>query len=332
MKALRFDGALSLTADAPMPRRAGEDLVQVLCAGICGTDLQIVRGYAGFRGTLGHEFVGRVVESEDHTSIGTRVVGEINVGCNVCPLCLAGDSRHCSDRTVLGIKGRDGAFAEYLSLPNRNLIAIPDSLTDEEAVFVEPLAAACHIREQVDINSATNVAVIGDGRLAQLVIRVLHNAGCNLAMIGKHPAKLKLGMLPGVRTHLLDSASAPSGRLAAGVLASLGGEELDLVIEASGSASGLELALALVRPRGTIVLKSTHHDSAPMDMWQVVVNEISIIGSRCGRFRPAIDLLASGALDLTPLITARMPLDEGIGAFRAAADPASLKVILNIAS
>ncbi|HWX40612.1 MAG TPA: alcohol dehydrogenase catalytic domain-containing protein [Blastocatellia bacterium] len=327
MKAIRLDdGALSLRSDLSVPRREGEALVQVLCAGICSTDLEIVKGYAGFSGTLGHEFVGRVVESSGSIPIGSRVVGEINVGCNACPECLESDSRHCPERTVLGIKGRDGAFAEYLTLPGRNLVVIPDSLTDEEAVFVEPLAAACHVLEQVEAAAGSTVAVIGDGKLAQLIVRVLAHAGCATAMIGKHRQKLDLCKIAGVRTMLLESATG-----AGDLLAALGGEKLNIVVEASGSASGMQLALALIKPRGSIVLKSTYHGATRLDAWKIVVDEISIVGSRCGRFQPAIDLLASGAVDVRPLVTARFPLDNGIAAFRAAANPANLKVTLDIA-
>jgi threonine dehydrogenase-like Zn-dependent dehydrogenase len=318
MKALRFDGKLQFVRDADLPRREGEALVQVICAGICNTDLEIVKGYAGFRGTLGHEFVGRVVESPKGLLVGRRVVGEINAGCGVCPRCVDGDPRHCALRTVLGIKGRDGAFAEFLSLPPRNLLEVPDSVSDEAAVFVEPLAAAFNIIEQVGIASSSDVVVVGDGKLAQLIVLVLARAGCAITVIGKHEDKLELARVCGAhRVCLEDSDLTPQwhGRF-------------DIAIEASGSSSGLANALKLVKPRGTVVLKSTHRGLTPLDTSQVVVNELNIIGSRCGRFAPALDLVASGEVDLIPLISRRLPLEDGVFAFEQAKLPNVMKVIL----
>ena len=320
MKALTLSGNLKLVRDAPVPRRVGEALVQVLCAGICNTDLEIVKGYAGFQGTLGHEFVGRVVESPDPSLIGRRVVGEINAGCGHCELCLQDDPRHCADRTVLGIKGREGAFAEYLSLPARNLIGLPDSISDESAVFIEPIAAACNILEQVKITSSSEVAVIGDGKLAQLVVVVLAQTGCLLTVIGRHSKKLELAKGFGAHRVLFDKPSLPMGPSA----------RFDVVIEASGSASGLATALAMVKPRGKVVLKSTHHRTTPLDMSQIVVNELTIVGSRCGRFRSALDLLVSAPIDLSALISRRLPLEEGLRAFEEAAAPETMKIILKI--
>jgi threonine dehydrogenase-like Zn-dependent dehydrogenase len=321
VKALRFDGKLKLVRDAPVPLREGEALVQVICAGICNTDLEIAKGYAAFHGTLGHEFVGRVVESPDRSFVGRRVVGEINAGCGECELCLEGDPRHCAGRTVLGIKGRDGAFAEFLSLPLRNLIELPESVTDEAAVFVEPLAAAFNILEQVTINANHDVAVVGDGKLAQLAVMVLAESGCELTVIGKHKKKLELARSFCAHCSLMD-AGAPcqenKGRF-------------DVVIDASGSPSGLTTALEIVKPRGTVVLKSTHHGTTSLDTAQIVVNEVKIVGSRCGRFGPAIDLLASGRVELNSLVSLRLPLEEGLLAFEEAAVTANMKVILQIA-
>jgi 2-desacetyl-2-hydroxyethyl bacteriochlorophyllide A dehydrogenase len=323
MKALRFDGNLKLAPDVPLPGREGEALVQVLCAGICNTDLEIVRGYAGFRGTPGHEFVGRVVESPVAGLAGRRVVGEINVGCGLCAQCRGGDSRHCPGRTVLGIKGRDGAFAEFLTLPAGNLIEVPDDMADETAVFVEPVAAACQVLDQVTVESSSAVAVIGDGKLAQLVARVLARTGCDLTIIGKHEKKLDLARVTAARCILIkDIACEPFAA----------GEKYDVVVEASGSPSGLRLALRIVRPRGAIVLKSTHHSPTELDLAQAVVAEVTMIGSRCGRFRPAVDLLASGAINVTPLISDRLPLRDGLLAFDRAAEPGSMKVLLQVAS
>lgn len=329
MKALRFDGELRVIRDAPEPRRTGEALVQVISAGICNTDLEIVNGYACFRGTLGHEFVGRVVESFDSALVGRRVVGEINAGCGECSRCQAGDARHCPDRTVLGIKGRDGGFAEYLSLPARNLIEIPPTLSDEAAVFVEPMAAALQVLEQVDVSSSTNVAVIGDGKLAQLVVRAVAHAGCRPLIVGKHKSKLDLATRAGARSFLIEGEqNTPAGQ---SILFSERSARFDVVIETSGSATGLPLALSIVRPRGTVVLKSTHHGLTNMQMSAIVVNEITIVGSRCGRFRPAIDLLAKGKVNVDELITARLPLEDGVIAFEKAAEPSAMKIILNVA-
>jgi alcohol dehydrogenase len=322
MKALRFDGTLQLVRDAPLPRRAGEALIQVLRAGICNTDLEITKGYAAFHGVLGHEFVGRVIESPDGTLAGRRVVGEINVGCNECALCLAGDSRHCATRTVLGIKRRDGALAEFLSLPTQNLRAVPESVSDDMAVFVEPLAAALHILDQISIGPSSRVAIIGDGKLAQLIMRVVATTGCEITVVGKHEEKLESARSLGARLLMLKDVSVE------GLVVP---DQPDVVIEASGAASGLPLALKLVRPRGTIVLKSTHHGETPVEMFPAVVNEVTIIGSRCGRFAPALELLSSGAVDVLPLISAQFPLDEGLAAFERAADSSTLKVLLNIA-
>ena len=329
MKALMFDGNLRFVKDAPAPGREGEALVKVICAGICNTDLEIAKGYASFHGILGHEFVGRVVESPDPSLVGQRVVGEINAGCGACSLCLAGDARHCARRTVLGIKARDGAFAEYLSLPSRNLITVPDSLPDEAAVFAEPLAAAMNILEQTGMDSSTRVAVIGDGKLAQLIILVVARMGCALTVIGKHDEKLELARRAGARCiSITDTSSqtAIDGWLETSRLKN----EFDVVIEASGSESGLPMAINLARPRGVVVLKSTHHKATSFDMSPIVVNEITIQGSRCGRLHPAIDLLASGAIDTTRLISHEFPFGESIYAFEKAAEPTSMKVILRV--
>lgn len=329
MKALVFDGNLRYVEDAPRPKREGEALIHVIRAGICNTDLEIARGYAGFHGILGHEFVGRVIESPEPWQVGQRVVGEINAGCGACSLCLSGDSRHCATRTVLGIKERDGAFADMLSLPSRNLIEVPDSVTDEAAVFAEPLAAAMNIIEQVDIQLSTKVAVIGDGKLAQLIILVLAQKGCALTVIGKHEEKLELAGRSGARCFRIKNASdleAIDGWLEASKLKN----EFDLVIEASGSESGLPMAINLTRPCGVVILKSTHHKFTSLDTSPVVVNEITIKGSRCGRLRPAIDLLATGAIDTDRLISHEFPLEESLKAFEKAAEPTSMKVFLRV--
>lgn len=321
MKALRLDPKLKLVMDAAVPRRHDEALVQVIAAGICNTDLEIAKGYAAFRGTLGHEFVGRVVESPDLALVGKRVVGEINAGCEQCALCESGDSRHCAKRTVLGIKNRDGAFAEFLSLPVRNLITVPDEISDDAALFAEPLAAACNILEQVSIDAASNVAVVGDGKLAQLITLVISSTGCHLTIIGKHDRKLRLasqffGATSTLRTSDLHGSSYET--------------RFDAVIEATGSPSGLEASLKLVKPRGTLVLKSTHHGSNLLDTSLIVVNEVRVIGSRCGRMRDAIDFLARHQVDLSELVSERLPLEQGLRAFDVAAASNSMKVILQM--
>ena len=305
--------------DATVPRHESEALVQVICAGICNTDLEIVKGYARFRGILGHEFVGRVVESPDGSLVGRRVAGEINAGCGSCDLCHKGDPRHCAQRTVLGIHGRDGAFADFLSLPARNLITLPDSINDDQAVFVEPLAAAFNVLEEITDIQESEVAVIGDGKLAQLIVVVLAQFGCAVTVIGKHQSKLELSRSLGAR-NVADASTAATdfkGRF-------------DVAIEASGSPSGIAIALSVVRPRGTVVLKSTHHSETPLELSQVVVNELRMVGSRCGRFQPAIELLASGRVDLTQLISDHLPLEDGLFAFKLASDPDKMKVILQI--
>ncbi|HJQ24865.1 MAG TPA: alcohol dehydrogenase catalytic domain-containing protein [Blastocatellia bacterium] len=328
MRALRFDGSLHFVSDAPLPVRPDETLVHVLRAGICNTDLEIVKGYAGFRGTLGHEFVGRVVESPDEGLIGQRVVGEINAGCGVCALCRAGDPRHCPARTVLGIKGRDGAFADYLSLPARNVIAVPDSIADEEAVFAEPLAAAAGILEQVNVAESTRVAVIGEGKLAQLICRVLAQTGCALTVIGKHQEKLALlEDLSARRLLLTHTGNEPDG-LQSWVAESGLSQNFDVVVEASGAASGLPMAIALARPRGTIVMKSTHHGRTAFDLSMAVVNELRLVGSRCGRLAPALDLLARRAVNVRRLISNEYAIEDGLAAFAQAAAPQTMKVLL----
>ncbi|MFN7928890.1 MAG: alcohol dehydrogenase catalytic domain-containing protein [Blastocatellia bacterium] len=316
MKALRFTNQQLTLTDVPLPERAGEALVRVTMAGICNTDLEIVRGYANFQGTLGHEFVGVVEVSPDAAQIGARVVGEINAGCGQCALCLAGDARHCAERTVLGIVGRDGAFAEYLRLPAVNLLRVPDEVSDEQAVFAEPLAAACEILEQVTITPAQRVAVIGDGKLGQLIARVLTTTGCTLWLIGKHVEKLQLAAEAGIATLALPQLTSTLHR------------SFDFVVEASGAATGLQLALELVRPRGTIILKSTFHGAVQLDTARIVVDEISVIGSRCGRFAPALALLASGQVNVAPLISATFPLTAGVAAMQQAVQAGQLKVLL----
>lgn len=305
-------------SDVGIPAFDGEALVRVIKSGICNTDIEIVRGYAGFRGTIGHEFVG-VVESS-HTNpeiVGKRVVGEINVGCGKCELCISGDSRHCAERTVLGIHGRDGAHAEFLTLPAKNLLEVPASVSDDQAVFAEPLAAAFGITERVDIQKETNVAVIGDGKLGILCARSLALKIDNATLIGKHRDKLALSGNRGINCILLGNTEGFT-------------KSFDVVVEASGSESGFATALDLVRPRGTILLKSTFHGLPKWDAARVVVDEITVVGSRCGRFGPALELLEARSITVDDLISEQLPLASGIEAIRRAGTKGVLKVLLSM--
>jgi 2-desacetyl-2-hydroxyethyl bacteriochlorophyllide A dehydrogenase len=313
MRALRTAKDRIAVEDVPRPEPHGEALVRVTLSGICNTDLELARGYAGFSGTLGHEFVGVVEEPTDGFARGERVVGEINAGCGTCELCARGDPRHCPTRTVLGIVGRDGAHADILRLPARNLVRVPPSITDTQAVFVEPLAAACSVLERCPMKSGTRVAVVGDGKLGLLCAMVLRAKGLGPVLIGKHDEKLKLAR--GVETCLLEQRPPP--------------RSFDAVVEASGAPAGLDLAVDLLVPQGTLVLKSTFHGLASLDTSRVVVDELSIVGSRCGRFVEALELLEAGAASVDALVSEVLPLDRGVEAMRRAAEPGVLKVVLS---
>jgi len=316
MRALRVANRTVSVDELERPAAAGEAVVRVSLSGVCNTDLELARGYMGFAGTLGHEFVGVVEEGGGEAlPAGTRVVGEINAGCGRCARCAAGDPRHCSTRTVLGIVGRDGAHADYLRLPAVNLIAVPEVVTDVEAVFVEPLAAACGVLERCPIEVGQRVAVIGDGKLGLLCAMVLAAAGHAPLAIGKHASKLAHARDRGIETATVDEARAL-------------GRVFDVVVEASGGASGFELALGLLVPQGRLVLKSTFHGATPIDAAKVVVEEIEVIGSRCGRFAPALDLLARRAVDVTRLVSDTLPIADGARALAVAARPGVLKVLL----
>ncbi len=317
MRAIRFDGEQARLEGVDFEPRPGEAVVKVRSVGVCNTDLEILRGYAGFRGTLGHEFVGEVVEARDESLVGKRVVGEINCGCGVCELCVSGDPRHCPDRTVLGIVGRDGAMADFMSLPEGNLLVVPDRVPDRHAVFVEPLAAACEILDQVAIGPGSRVAVVGDGKLGLLIAQVVATTGADMTVVGKHAGKLEILAARGIRTALVDVFDAAV--------------RFDVVVEASGSARGFAFAQRIVRPRGTIVLKSTIHGDVPFDATSLIVNEVTLVGSRCGRFGPALDLIASGRVDVEPLVSRVLPLSAGASAFDVATEPGVLKVILETA-
>ena len=315
MIALWFDGKLALR-EVPEPRpRAGEALIQVMLAGVCDTDRQILKGYSNFQGIPGHEFVGRVVECDRPEWLGKRVVGEINVACGACDWCRRELGRHCPHRTVVGIVNRPGAFAEFLALPIGNLHEVPESMPDRAAVFVEPLAAAAEILEQMRLEPGVSVAVLGDGKLGLLVAQVLRHAGAQVTVIGKHGWKLELARGWGIK-----AVEAKAAELAPA--------SFTMVVEATGSPAGLEEALRLVQPRGTVVMKSTFQEMAHFDTAQLVVNEITLRGSRCGNFAVALRLLQSGHLDVLPLISQTFPLEAGLEAFAYIKTNPCLKVLL----
>ncbi|MCB1023778.1 MAG: alcohol dehydrogenase catalytic domain-containing protein [Acidobacteria bacterium] len=320
MRALRLENKKLRLSEIPVPSREGEALIRVLRSGVCNTDIEIVKGYAGFEGTIGHEFVGVVEESDAAPDmIGKRVVGEINVGCGVCERCKKHDARHCEKRTVLGIVGRDGCHADLLTLPVRNLLEVPDTIPDEEAIFAEPLAAAYGITEQLEILPETKIAVIGDGKLGILCAWSLGTKSKELFLVGKHQSKLSIAEKGNVEGVLLEN-SAKLGR------------DFDVVVEASGSESGFETALNLLKPRGKLVLKSTFHGKPTWEAWRIVVDEITIIGSRCGLFSPALDLLRQKKFDVKELISAEYPISKGVEAIGEASKKGVMKVMLSMES
>ncbi len=297
MLAVHIEGARVQLRRRPKPRRRpGHALIRLLCGGICNTDLELVRGYYAFRGTPGHEFVGEVVEADDQALIGRRVVGEINLACGRCQWCRRGLGRHCPRRAVLGIVKHPGCFSEFFTLPERNLHVVPDEVPTEAAVFTEPLAAACEILEQVEIPAGGEVAVRGPGKLGRLVAQVLEAHGCRLRLFGRH-----------------DGVPRAAFRW---------------VVDATGSAEGLRQSIAMTEPRGTVIVKSTVHGLVRLDAAPVVVNEITLVGSRCGPFPPALELLRRGRVRVADLISARYPLTEAPRAFRHAAQKGALKVLL----
>lgn len=316
MLALCLDQTPRLIEDYPIPeRRAGEALVKVSLAGVCDTDIQLSRGYMSYRGVLGHEFVGRVVSANDSRLSGRRVVGDINAGCGRCPDCLKRDGHHCQERSVLGIVARDGAFAEYLSLPERCLVPVPDEVSDERAVFAEPLAAALHVQDELSERPRKSVAVFGDGKLGLLIALSLAAAKVPVTLLGHHEAKLEVARAAGVRTRCV-AAGQPLG------------ERYEFVVEATGSAGGLSSALAAVEPRGTIVLKTTIASPVALDLSAIVINEVRLVGSRCGDMQRAVNTLRDYSVDPTPLIAARFPLREAASALAQAAQPGVLKVLI----
>lgn len=316
MLALVFDGRVVLRTDYPRPS-AGRDevLVAVRKAGICSTDLEVAKGYMDFRGVMGHEFVGTVVAGSRQWK-GKRVVAEINCVCRRCDMCRSGLANHCRRRTVLGIDSRDGCFAEYVAVPTRNLHEVPARLADAEAVFIEPLAAAFQIVWQLKMTRNDDVVVLGDGRLAQLVARVLQRRLKRALMVGKHPGKLEAAEKQGIQTASV-SDFVPTAAA-------------DVVVDATGSASGFELAMRTVRPRGTIVLKSTSAAREGLNLAPLVINEITVVGSRCGPFADAIKALAAGEVDVSALISAEFPLDRAVAALETARADDNIKVLLDV--
>jgi threonine dehydrogenase-like Zn-dependent dehydrogenase len=317
MKALTIDRSSGISLrDVPKPVYAGECLVRVGMAGICGTDLQILEGYAEFEGIPGHEFVGVVEDAPpEHAGwIGKRVAGEINIGCGGCGWCARGIKEHCAARTVVGIRGRGGAFAEYVALPAGNLHEIPASMSDRTAVFIEPVAAACRIFEQVPLSRAARVAVVGDGRMGLIVAQVVRTVAAGVTVFGKHESKLAIARGLGFETSVANAADRDA--------------TFDVAVDVTGRPAGMVRAIGLVKPLGTVVLKSTFHGEAAVTSWPIVVHEVTLVGSRCGPFRPAIDLLASGAVLVEPLVSRVARLEDYASAFADATR--ALKVLFDV--
>lgn len=316
MIAVHLDAGVASVRETPLPERPeGFALIRLLHGGICNTDLELQRGYYGFSGIPGHEFVGEVIAADSKDLVGRRVVGEINLACNACSWCRRGMGRHCPARTVLGIVRHPGAFREFLTLPESNLHVVPDSIPAEIAVFTEPVAAACEILDQVQIPCSSPVAVLGDGKLGLLVAQVLQANGYRVHQFGRHPEKLRIAAQTGVTTEIRGE--------------NLPEAEYQYVVDATGSQAGLHAAIRMVEPRGTIIMKSTVHGEIPLNAAPVIVNEITLVGSRCGRFEPALELLRLGAIDVTSMISERMMLADAPRAFDRAAQRGVMKVLLS---
>ena len=317
MKAVVFDEELKLVNDYAKPTpKQGEALIKVTLAGVCNTDYEITKGYMGYKGVLGHEFVGEVIEvnAEDKSLLGKRVVGEINCACGKCDLCHQGLERHCFNRQTLGIWQKDGCFSEYLAMPVDTLLEVPENVSDEQAVFVEPLAAGLEILEQLHIQPIQKVIILGDGKLGLTTALALNASNIDVLLVGKHQSKLDIAKAQGVQTKLLADLEIK--------------KEWDFVVEATGSISGFEMALNLTKPRGTLVLKSTVAASKEFNLAPIVIDEIRVQGSRCGRFAPALRLLASGKVNFNPLISATYSVDDSIAAFEKNKEKDTLKVLI----
>ena len=317
MKAVVFSDNLKLVNDYEKPiAKQGEALVRVLMAGICNTDFEITKGYMGYNGVLGHEFVGVVeeVNSEDKTLLGKRVVGEINCGCGECDYCKQGLERHCFNRQTLGIWKKDGCMAQYVTMPIKNLLEVPENVTNEEAVMVEPLAAALEILEQLHIRPDSKVLVLGDGKLGLTIALALSGAGLDVTQVGKHSNKLEITKKQGVKTILLNDLEIT--------------KTWDVVVEATGSINGFETALSLTKPRGVLVLKSTVASGKEFNFAPIVIDEITILGSRCGQFAPALRLLEQKRIDFKPLISDVYSVDKAIEAFEKNKEKSSIKVLI----
>ncbi|MCB9007046.1 MAG: alcohol dehydrogenase catalytic domain-containing protein [Ardenticatenaceae bacterium] len=316
MRALYCEnGHLTLHQDYPIPEPAADEaLVRVTLAGICSTDLELVRGYVPeFAGVLGHEFVGVVEAAPDESWLGQRVVSNINIGCQTCDICLNNGPEHCPDRRVLGIHDRDGAFADYIAVPLRSLYRVPDNVPDEQAVFTEPLAAALRIREQVRVRPTARTAVIGPGRLGLLVAQVLNRTSQDITVLGRSQRSLELPASWGLKT---------------GFTSDYADNQFDFVVEVTGNAAGFAEALRLLRPLGTLVLKSTFAGDSKIDVTKIVVEEITVVGSRCGPFDLAVRLLEENSILTAPMVMAEFPLRDALAAFEKAAEPGVLKVLL----
>ena len=313
MKSLWLENNKIDFRDVPQPRKPNEALIKIRKAGICSTDLELVKGYYSYTGILGHEFVGEVVEADDVSWIGQRVVGEINVVCNQCEQCLNGRSTHCENRTVLGIVNRDGTFAEFTQLPITNLHRVPDSVPDEMAVFTEPFAAALEIQQQIQIKPADRVLLVGAGRLGQLIAQTLALTGCDLRVVARHEHQQSLLKARGIK--IISEEEIQPWRW-------------DIVVEATGSPGGFALARKAIRPRGTLVMKSTYKGEMNVNFSSIVVDEINIIGSRCGPFEPALRLMESRQVDPTVLIAEEFKLSDALKAFERAAETGVLKVLV----
>ncbi len=314
MQALWLENNQISLRDVPQPKKPSEALIKIRKAGICSTDLELVKGYYPYAGILGHEFVGEVIDAPDKKWIGARVVGDINAVCGKCEACLNGRPTHCESRTVLGIVNRDGIFAEYATLPIENLHRVPDSVPDEMAVFTEPLAAALEIQQQIQIKPTDRVLVIGAGRLGQLIAQTLALTGCDLHVVARHSLQQNLLTARGIR---ITSEAEIQPR------------KWDIVVEVTGSSDGFNLARRAIRPRGTLVMKSTYKGDMNVNFSSIVVDEITVIGSRCGPFEPALRLMEKREVDPTVLIAEEYNLKDALKAFEKAAQPGVLKVLVN---